>query len=141
MANQTNRQGVNDDRDNARQDAGDEQPADAFLGQDAVDHQQDTGRDQDAQGAAGGDRAGGQEIRVAVAAHRWHRHLGHGRGGGDAGAADRSEAAAGDHRGHRQAAAEMTQEGIRGGETESSDSRARATRLPIRMKSGTTDRP
>ena len=102
-----------DHRDRARieddaQDAGDdprgEQLADIGLGHDAVEHQRDAGRDQDAQGAAGGDRAGRQAVGIAEAAHRRHRDLGHGGGGREARPADRAEPAAGNDRRHRQPA-------------------------------------
>ena len=110
-----NRQHVEEDPDDARNHTGGEQFADIGLGQDAVDHQQHAGRDQDAEGAAGGDRAGRQPVVVAVTAHRRHGDLRHGRRGGEAGAADRAEAAAGDDRRHRQAALAMAQKGVGGG--------------------------
>ena len=50
-------------------DAGDEQLADVLLGDEAVDREHRRGRDHDAERAAGRDHAGGERLRVAVAAH------------------------------------------------------------------------
>ena len=101
--------------DDAGDDPGDEQRADAGLGEDAVDDEDDARRDQDPEGAAGRDRSGGEAVGVAEAPHRRHRHLGHRRRGRQARAADGAEAAAGDDGGHRQAAAAVAEEGVRGG--------------------------
>ncbi len=101
-------------RDDAGNDAGDEQLADAGLGHDAVDHHDDRRRDQDAERAAGRDRAGGERVAVAVLAHRRIGHLGEGRGGRDRGAADRAEAGAGDDGGHGKPAAPVAEEAVGG---------------------------
>ena len=103
-----------DHGDEAGQEAGREQLADAGLGHDPVEDHDGRGRDQDAERAAGGDRAGGELVGVAVAVHRRVGDLGEGRGGGDRGAADRAEAGAGEHRRHRQAAAQVADEGVGG---------------------------
>ena len=102
------------DREQPRQDAGDEQLADVLLRQDAVDDHHHRGRDQDAERAAGGDRTRGERVGVAEALHRRHRHLGHGGGRGDRRARDGREAAARDDGGHGEPAAPVPQEGMGG---------------------------
>ena len=103
-------------RENARQDAGGEQLADVGLGHHAVDHHQRRGRNEDAERAAAGDRAGRQAVRIAELAHGRIGDLGHGGGGGDRGAADGAEAGAGAHRRHGEPAAQMADAGVGGAE-------------------------
>ena len=64
-----------DGQHQAGQEARREQAPDRGLGGDAVDDQRDRGRDQDAERAAGADRAGGDARRVAALAHLRHAHL------------------------------------------------------------------
>ena len=106
------REDVEADADDARDDAGDEQLADVGRGHDAVDHHDHARRNEDAERAAGGDRAGGEAVGVAVAPHRRHRHLGHGRRRRHARAGHRGKAAAGGDRRHRQAAAAVAEERV-----------------------------
>ena len=92
-------------RDQAGNHRGGEQLGDVLLGQDGVDHERHAGRNQDAERAPGGQCAGGQALRIAVALELRQRHRGDGGRGGHRGAANGAECGAGDHRGHRQPAA------------------------------------
>src|ERR671931_26059 len=78
--------------EDAGEHTGGEELADVGLGHDAVDHHDGGRRDQDAERAARGDRAGGEVIGVAELLHRWVSDLGESGGGGDRRAADRAEA-------------------------------------------------
>ncbi len=102
------------DQQQAGQHAGDEQLADILLRDDGVDDQRHRGRDHDAERAAGGDRAGGETVAVAVMPHRRDGDLGHGRGGRQRRTADGGKAGAGDHRRERKPAAEAAEAGIGG---------------------------
>ena len=95
-----------------RQEAGDEQPADRGLGGDAVDDHGDRGRDQDAQGAAGRDRAGRQAVGIAALAHLGHAHLADGGAGRRRGAGERGEDRAGADVGDHQPARHPVQPAV-----------------------------
>jgi hypothetical protein len=82
------------------------------LDDDGVDDEHDRRRNEDAEGAAGGERAGRQRRLVAVALQLGQGDLAHGGGGRGRGAADRAEAAAGGDRRHGDAAAEPADPGI-----------------------------
>ena len=101
-------------RDDAGDNAGDEQVADAFFGQDAVDDQRRRGRNEDAHGAAGGDRAGGETFVVVVAAHGRDGDFSHGCRGGDGRARNGGKAAAGRYCRHGDAAALIAQPSLGG---------------------------
>ena len=88
----------------ARHHAGEEQPADRGLGGDAVEDERDRRRDQDAERAAGADRAGGDVVRIAAPAHLRNAHLADGRAAGGRGAGERGEDRAGAEVGDHQAA-------------------------------------
>ena len=93
-------------------DPGQEQAADGFLGEDGVDHEARAGRDEDAQGAARGDGAGGQPRVVAVGAHLRQGHLAHGHGGCHGRTGERGESGASGDGGGRQSAAPVTEPGV-----------------------------
>ena len=101
-----------------RKDAGNhrgcKQLGDVLLRQDGVNYQHDRGRDQDAQGAAGRERAGRQGAGIAGPAQFGQRHLAHGRRGGERGAADRSEARACADCSHSDATLAMPEESFGG---------------------------
>ncbi len=99
-------------RQNAGQDAGDEQFADVLLGDDAVDREHGRWRQHRAERAAGGDDAGGEALRIAVAAHLGIGDGGERRGSRDRRAGDRREAAAGGDGGDAETAAQMAEEAI-----------------------------
>ena len=96
-----------------RQHAGKEQPPDRILGQNGVDHEAGGRRDQDAEGAAGGNRARRQLLVVAIAFHFRQCHLAHGQGRGDGRAAERGESRASEHGGVGKPAAEMADQRVR----------------------------
>ena len=100
----------------ARNDAGDEELADILLSDDAVDGEHRGRRQHGAERAAGGDDAGGEGLRIVVAAHL---RIGDGResrGGRDRGARDRGKAGAGRDGGDAEPAAQMADEGVGGAE-------------------------
>ena len=102
--------------EHARQDAGDEQLADVLLGDDAVDREHGGRRQHGAERAAGGDHAGRERLRIAVAPHL---RIGDGRErrrGRDRRAGDRGEAAAGRDGGDAESAAPMAEKGVGGAE-------------------------
>ena len=99
----------------ARQDAGEQQPADRLLGQQAVDDECGARRNQDAERAAGGDHAGGEPVAVVVAAHLGQADLAHGHRRGDARSRHGGKARAGEDGGVREPAAHMADPGIGGG--------------------------
>ncbi len=107
---------VHGDGEDAGQDAGDEQLADVLLGDQPVDREHRRGRDHDAERAAGGDHAGGEGLRIAVAPHLRIGDLRERRRGRDRRAADRRKAAAGRDGGDAEPAPEMAEEGVRGAE-------------------------
>ena len=102
---QRDREDVAEHRDQPRHHRRGKELGDVLLGQDRVDDQRHRRRDQDAQRAARGQRAGGQPARVAVALELRQRHLSDRRGRRHRRAADRAEGRAGHHGCHRQAAA------------------------------------
>ena len=85
--------------------AGGEQPRHRLLGDRGVDHHDDRRRNQDAEAAAGGKRAGGKPHVIAGLAHFGQRDPRHGRRGGDRGAAHRAEGGASRERRYRDSAA------------------------------------
>ena len=91
----------------ARDDAGDQELADGGLGRDAVDHHGDARRDQDIERRADADRAGGEFVGIAVAAHFRHGDLGHHRRRGSARAGHGAEDAAGEDGGDRKPALDV----------------------------------
>jgi len=101
-----------EDHQYARQHAADEQIADRQVEQKAVDDKDDTGRDDDADGSAGG-RGGGSESCVkAVFCHlRLHDGADGGRGAG-IGTGDSGKHAAGPDGGHAQATAHPAQDRV-----------------------------
>jgi len=101
-----------EDGDEAGDDGGLEHLDDRALDDHRVDDQRHRGRDQDAQGAAGRQRAGGQPGLVAHALELGQRHAPHGRGGGQRGAAHRPEAGAGADGGDGHPAAEAPDQGV-----------------------------
>ena len=89
--------------------AGGEQPRHRLLGDRGVDHQNDRRRNQDAEAAAGGERAGGKPGVVAGLAHFRQRDARHGGGGRHRRAAHRAEAGGRRQRADREAAAHAGQ--------------------------------
>jgi hypothetical protein len=66
----------------AAQHAGEKQPPDGGLGGDAVEDEGDRRRNQDAERAAGANRAGGNVIRITALAHLRNTHFADGRAAG-----------------------------------------------------------
>ena len=100
----------------ARNDAGDEELADVLLGDDAVDREHRRRRQHGAERTAGGNHAGGEGLRIVVAAHL---RIGDGRerrGGRHRRAGNRGKAGAGGDGGDAEPAPEMSDEGIGGAE-------------------------
>ena len=89
----------------AGHDAGDEQLADVLLGDDAVDGEHGGRRQHGAERAAGRDHAGGEGLRIVVAAHLRVGDGGEGGGGRHRRAGDGREAAAGHDGGDAEPAA------------------------------------
>jgi hypothetical protein len=100
----------------ARNDPGDEQFADVLLGNDAVDRQHGRRRQHGAKRAAGGDHAGGERLRIVVAAHFRIGDGGERRGGCDRRTRDRRKAGARRNGGDAEPALEMSDERIGGAE-------------------------
>ena len=88
----------------ARHHAGDEQAADRGFGGDAVEDKGDRRRNQDAERAAGADRAGGHVVRIAAPPHLRNAHLADGRAAGRRRAGERGKDGAGAEIGNHQAA-------------------------------------
>ena len=86
-----NRDRVAERCDDSRNQRGQEQLADRLLRDDAVDHQDQRRRDQDAQRSAGGQRTRCQRPGITRAPHLGQRHRGHRRSGRDRGPADGAE--------------------------------------------------
>ena len=99
------RQHVHRSGEQAGNDAGDEQLADVLLGDDAVDREHRRRRQHGAERAAGGDHAGGERLRIVVAAHLRIGDGREGRGGRDRRAGDRGKAGAGGDGGDAEPAA------------------------------------
>ena len=78
-------------QDEARQEAREIELGNRGVGHHAVDDHVDRGRDQDAERAAGGERAEEQRLVVLVLVDLAHRHDADGRRGGDARPRDRAE--------------------------------------------------
>ena len=97
----------------SRNDPGDEELADVLFDNDAVDHQRDAWRNENAHRPAGRDGPGCEIFVVAISPHRRHGDFRHGRGGGDRAPGYRAEAAAGSDRRHRETALVMAEPGIR----------------------------
>ena len=97
-------------------DARDEHLADALLGHDAVDDEDDAGRDHHADAARGSDGAGGEAGVVLAALHLGEGDGGHGGRGGRSAAADGPEGGAGADGRHREAAAQPAEPGVGRGE-------------------------
>ena len=93
--------------------AGHEQCADRLFRVHRVDHQDHRRRDQDAERAARGERAGVQRGRIAELAHFRPGDLGHGRRSGERRAADSAEGSAAADGRHGQAAAPVPEPGAR----------------------------
>jgi hypothetical protein len=91
------------------------------------------------EGAAGGERPGREAPGIAVPAHLGQRDRRDRRGGRDRRAADRAERARGEHRRHREAAAEAPITTLANSNSAFEMPPCDA-KLPIRMKSGITDR-
>ncbi len=100
----------------SRNDAGDEQLADVLLGDDAVDRKHGGRRQHGAERAAGRDHAGGERLRISVAAHLRIGDRSEGGGGSDRGARDGGKAGTGRDGRDAEPAAEMTGERIGGAE-------------------------
>ena len=113
-ADQRDGQHVHGHREDAGNDAGDEQLADVLLGDDAVDREHGRRRQHGAQRAAGRDHAGGKGLRIAEAAHFRIGDRRERRGGRDRRAADRGKAAAGRDRGNAEPAAQMADKAVGG---------------------------
>ena len=96
----------------ARHHAGEEQPADRGLGGDAVEDEGDRRRDQDAERAAGADRAGGDVVRIAAAAHLRNAHLADRRAAGRRRAGQRGEDRAGAEVGDDEAAGQAVEPAV-----------------------------
>ena len=99
-------------RQQPRQDARQEQPADRGLGEDAVEDEQHRGRDQRAERAPRRDRGRRQLRIIAEAQHLGHADAAHRRGTGDGRARDGGKAAAADQRGHADPARHAAQPDI-----------------------------
>ena len=95
-----------------RQQRGGEQLRHAGFGDDGVEDQDDRGRNQDAERAAGGDGAGRQPLIVAELAHFRDRNPRHGGGGRERRTADRPETGAGADCAHGERAAQAAEQGI-----------------------------
>ena len=93
-----------DHEHDAGEDAGQEQAADRGFRGDAIKDEGDGGGDQDAEGAAGADRAGSEGRADAAAEHLRHADLADRGGGRRRGAADGGEDAAGEDVGDDEAA-------------------------------------
>src|SRR5690625_247149 len=101
--------GVHEDGQQPGPHAREQQLADALLGDHPVQDQDDRGRDEHAEGAAGADDAGGELDAVARLDDGVGGHARHGGDGGDAGAGDGREEAGPGQRGERGAAGEAAQ--------------------------------
>ena len=101
-------------QENARNDASQEQVADTGFGENAVEHHDDAGRDENPDGSAGGDHPGRQLVAVSVAPHFRQRDLAHGGGGGERRSRNGAESAAGADGRHAQAAAASAPPGVEG---------------------------
>ena len=93
----------------AGQDAREKQPPDRGFGGDPVDDHRHRRRDQDAECAAGGDRARGDLVGIAALAHLGDAHLADRGAGGGTGAGHRGEKGAGAEVGHHQPARHLRQ--------------------------------
>ena len=96
-----------------RSDTGNEKLTDRLLSSCAVDDGYHAGRDEDAQGAAGGNRGRSQRVVVVVFLHLGKGYGADGGGGGGIGAAHRAEARAGDLGCHSQTAAPVANQLVR----------------------------
>ena len=103
-------------REDAGNDAGDEQLSDVLLGDDAVDRKHGRRRQHGAQRAAGRDHAGGEGLRIAEAAHFRIGDRREGRSCRHRRAADRGKAAAGRDGGNAEPAAQMADKAVGGAE-------------------------
>ena len=92
--------------------AGDEQPADRGLGGDAVEDEGDRRRNENAERAAGADRAGGDLVRIAAAAHLRNAHLADGGAAGGRRAGERREDRAGAEIGNHQPAGQPVEPAV-----------------------------
>ena len=92
--------------------AGNEQPADRGFGGDAVEDEGDRRRDQNAERAAGADRAGGDVVRVAAPAHFRNAHLADGGAAGGRRAGERGEDGAGAQVGNHQPARQAVEPAV-----------------------------
>ncbi len=116
IADQRDGDHVHGHRQQAGNDAGDEQLADVLLGDDAVDREHGRGRQHRAQRAAGRDHAGGEGLRIAEAAHFRIGHRRERRSRRHRRAADRGKAAAGRDGGDAEPAAQMPDKSVGGAE-------------------------
>ena len=92
--------------------AGNEQPADRSLGGDAVEDEGDRRRNQNAERAAGADRAGGDLVRVAAPAHFRNAHLADGGAAGGRRAGERGKDGAGAQVGNHQPARQAVEPAV-----------------------------
>ena len=91
----------------AGEEAGEQQPADRLLGEDAIDDERCARRDENPERAAGRDRAGRKAVIVLVALHLGQADLAHGDRRRDARSRDGGKAGAGHDRRGGKAAAPM----------------------------------
>ncbi len=100
------------DQQQARSDAGEEQPAQRFFRGDREQDHGDRGRQEDAERAAGGDDAGGESAGITALAHFRDAGGADRRAGGGRGARHRCEQRAGKHVGDAEPAGHAMQPGV-----------------------------
>ena len=93
-----------------RQQGADEHVLDADLGDDRVQHERQTGREQRAERAGNGDQADRVALAIARADHEWQQHAAEGEDGDARGAGERGKESADDHRRDADAAAKMAEQ-------------------------------
>ena len=112
----------------ARHDAGHEQGSDRGIGRDAVQHQDDRGRQQDAERAGCGDDAGAEALRIAVFDHGRQDDRADRDHGRDTGAGNGGEQCRGRDTSQAQATRPMADQGRGEGDHAPSDAAARQER-------------
>ena len=113
---QTHHGNVEGNLNQAGNDARHEHVADGLSGDDAIQHHDGAGRDEDAQRAPGGNAARGQGVGVFELPHFRYGDHAHGNGAGHGGTADGGETAAGRDGGDGQPAFQAAEPGVHTGE-------------------------
>ena len=104
---------IADSRQNAGHEGGQKQLGDILFGENGVDHQNERGRDENAQRAARCERCGGKAAVIAIAAQLGQGHTAHRRGRCQRGTTDCSEPGTGPDGGHGNAALSMPEPAFR----------------------------